>query len=147
MLLGAACGPLALYLLVTEEEAQPAALAAQPDHRTGTAGDFASLYVASWLRGESLDFFNPALSSEDSGLLVERVSAVRASDRGAGLFDVVVAADLVEYLVGSEEQFRPVGLRFYSVGVSADEDGDMIALGLPSQIAAPPAAAAVPVVV
>ena len=93
--------------------------------------------------GDDLTFFNPALASEPSGLLVERVGAVRATESGRGLFDVVVAADLVEYVEGSEEQFRPVGLRFYAVGVAAELDGDLTVLGVPSVVEAPATAATI----
>ena len=138
---GTMCGPVALWLTLTDDD-EPASgpTVDLPDHRAGVAGQFASLFVASWLRGEELGFFHPALTADDSGLLVERTAAVRTTERGAGLFDVVVAADLVEYLEGSEEQFRPVGLRFYAVGVSADTDGDLVALGRPAVIEAPPSA-------
>ncbi len=141
VLAGTICGPIALWLTLTDDE-QPASGPSVdlPDHRAGVAGQFASLFVASWLRGEELGFFHPALTADDSGLLVERTAAVRTTERGSGLFDVVVAADLVEYLEGSEEQFRPVGLRFYAVGVSAAADGDLVALGPPAVVEAPTSA-------
>ncbi len=138
VLAGAVCGPVALYLTLTDDDPAVTGPAIDlPDHRAGVAGQFASLFVAGWLRGEDLSFFNPTLSAEESGLLVERVGAVRTTERGQGLFDVVVAADLVEYLEGSEEQFRPLGLRFYAVGVSTDADGDLLALGAPSLVETP----------
>ncbi len=147
VLAGALSGFAALYLTLTDDDAVGAAPVLDlPDQRVGVAGDFASMFVAGWLRGDDLAFFNPTLRAEASGLLVERVGPVRTTERGDGLFDVVVAADLVEFLEGSEEQFRPVGLRFYAVGVSADGDGDLLALGAPSLVEAPVAAAgAVPV--
>ena len=145
---GAICGPVALALALTDEE--PAEVAPSidlPDERAGVAGQFAALFVAGWLRGDELGFFNPALVAEESGLLVERVGAVRTTERGRGLFEVIVAADLVEYMESSEEQFRKLGLRFYAVGVSADGSGDLVALGAPSVVEAPgPAAVAAPVI-
>lgn len=148
VLAGSACGPLALYWARSNDGGAPQAPVDHPDGRAGVVGDFASLFVAGWLRGDDLTFFNPTLRSEESGMLVERVAPVRTEERGAGLFDVVVAADVVEFLSGSEEQFRPVGLRFYAVGVAAEDDGTMAVLGLPSMVAAPATApAAVPVVV
>lgn len=148
VLAGAICGPVALYLAVTDTDDSGAAPTLDlPDERAGVAGQFASLFVAGWLRGDDLGFFNPTLAAEESGLLVERVGAVRTTERGRGLFEVVVAADLVEYIESSEEQFRPIGLRFYAVGVSADGDGDLLALGAPSVVEAPTAAlAATPVI-
>jgi hypothetical protein len=141
VLAGAACGPLALYLQRSQPATAGTATITLPDHRAGVVGDFASLFVAAWLRGDDLGFFNPNLRADDSGLLVERVAPVRTVERGPGLFDVVVAADVVEYLAGSEEQFRPVSLRFYAVGVTADSDDNLAALGLPAVVAAPPSAA------
>ncbi len=137
VLTGAACGPLALYLVLTTEDETTSTSLDYPDSRAGVAGDFASLFVAGWLRGDDLRFFNPTLVSVESGLLVERVAPVRTVERGNGLFDVVVAADVVEFVSGSEEQFRPVDLRFYAVGVSADDRGDLSVLGLPAVVAAP----------
>lgn len=147
VLLGAASGPVALYLVVTADEPAVQSQLDLPDSRAGVVGDFASLFVASWLRGDDLRFFNPTLGSDESGLLVERVEAIRTIERGRGMFDVVVAADLVEYLSGSEEQFRPVGLRFYAVGVTAEESGALAVLGLPALVSAPTTAQPVPMVV
>ncbi len=147
VLVGAASGPAALYLAVTDDEPVAGPQLDVPDVRVGVAGQFAALFVASWLRGEELSFFNPTLGSEDSGLLVERVGPVRTTERGSGLFDVVVAADLVEFVSGSEEQFRPVGLRFYAVGVAASDNGDLTVLGPPGVVAGPDAAPPVPPVV
>ncbi len=143
VLAGAACGPAALYLLATTEDETGIQQLDFPDSRAGVAGDFASLFVASWLRGDDLRFFNPTLTAAESGLLVERVAPVRTIERATGLFDVVVAADLVEYLSGSEEQFRQLGLRFYAVGVSADADGNLTVLGLPGVVTAPGAASTI----
>ena len=143
VLAGVASGPPALYLALTAEDRVVEPTLDLPDNRLGVAGQFASLFVAGWLRGDDLTFFNPALASEPSGLLVERVGAVRATESGRGLFDVVVAADLVEYVEGSEEQFRPVGLRFYAVGVAAELDGDLTVLGVPSVVEAPATAATI----
>lgn len=140
VLIGAASGPLALYLAMTREAPAAESTVELPDSRAGVAGEFASLFVASWLRGDGLGFFHPTLQSTDSGLLVERVGAVRTTERGRGMFDVVVAADLVEFVSGSEEQFRPVGLRFYAVGVTAEDTGSMTVLGLPAVVEAPDAA-------
>lgn len=137
VLVGAACGPVALYLTVTDDGDALQTQFDHPDSRAGVAGDFASLFIAGWLRGDDLRFFNPALSSNESGLLVERVAPVRTVERGRGLFDVIVAADVVEYVSGSEEQFRPVDLRFYAVGVAAEESGNMAVLGLPAVVTAP----------
>ncbi|MEM7275821.1 MAG: conjugal transfer protein [Actinomycetota bacterium] len=137
VLAGAAAGPIALYLTLTRDTPAPATTLDQPDGRGGVAGEFAALFVAGWLRGDDLGFFNPTLTAEDSGLLVERVAPVRTTERGQGMFDVVVAADVVEYLAGSEEQFRPAGLRFYAVGVASDAVGDMTVLGLPALVEAP----------
>lgn len=144
VLVGALCGPVALFLVLTADDAAENPVLDLPDARAGVAGQFASLFVAGWLRGDDLAVFNPGLDSEDSGLLVERVGAVRTTDRGGGLFDVVVAADVVEYLESSEEQFRPLGLRFYSVGVTADTDGALLALGPPAVVEAPASAEVVP---
>lgn len=147
VLLGALCGPVALYLTLTADDESAAPTVDVPDSRAGVAGEFASLFVASWLRGDDLGFFHPTLSAEDSGLLVQRVGAVRAAERGPDLFDVVVAADVIEYLEASEEQFRPLGLRFYGVGVAADGTGGLTVLGMPAVIEAPDGAAlATPVV-
>ncbi len=145
---GALCGPVALYLTLTGDAASTSDSELDlPDARSGVAGQFAAMFVASWLQGDNIDFYNPTLQSTDSGLLVERVAAVRTIDRGDGLFDVVVAADLVEFLEASEERYRPVGLRFYSVGVGADDDGALIVFGPPSVVAAPSTGAlAAPVV-
>lgn len=138
VLAGAICGPIALWLTLTApDDLGTAPTLDVPDERAGVAGQFASLFVAGWLRGDDLGFFNPNLVAEESGLLVERVAAVRTTERGRGLFEVVVAADLVEFIESSEEQFRPVGLRFYAVGVSADGDGDLLALGTPALVEAP----------
>lgn len=137
VLAGVASGPPALYLALTAEDRIAEPTLDLPDTRAGVAGQFASLFVAGWLRGDDLTFFNPALSSEPSGLLVERVGAVRTTESGRGLFDVVVAADLVEYVESSEEQFRPVGLRFYAVGVAAEAGGELTVLGVPSVVEAP----------
>ncbi len=137
VLAGAVCGPVALYLVMTDTDPAIQTQLDIPDGRTGVAGEFASLFVASWLRGDDLQTFNPALASTDSGLLVERVGAVRTTERGQGMFDVVVAADLVEFVSGSEEQFRPIGLRYYAVGVAAAESGDLTVLGLPAVVEAP----------
>ena len=142
VLLGAACGPPALYLALFGGDADLPVASVQPDSRAGVVGDFASLFVAGWLRGDDLTFFNPTLSAGESGVLVERVAPVRTEERGPGLFDVVVAADVVEYVSGSEEQFRPVGLRFYAVGVLVDDDGDTVVLGLPAMVTAPDVATA-----
>jgi hypothetical protein len=141
VLAGAACGPVALYLAATADAAEADTNLELPDSRAGVAGEFAALFVASWLRGDSLTFFSPVLASTDSGLLVERVGAVRTTERGSGMFDVVVAADLVEFVSGSEEQFRPVGLRFYAVGVAAEDSGNMSVLGLPAVVEPPDSAA------
>lgn len=137
VLAGALCGPIALWLVLTAEDQAADPVLDLPDSRAGVAGQFASLFVAGWLRGDDLTVFNPALRAEDSGLLVERVGAVRTTERARGLFDVVVAADVIEYLESSEEQFRPLGLRFYAVGVAADPDGDLLVLGPPSVVEAP----------
>lgn len=137
VLVGAVCGPLALYLTLARQTPEANTSIDLPDSRAGVAGEFAALFVASWLRGDNLDFFSSSLQSVDSGLLVERVGAIRTTERGRGMFDVVVGADLVEFVSGSEEQFRPVGLRFYAVGVAAEENGDMTVLGLPSVVEAP----------
>jgi hypothetical protein len=137
VLVGAACGPVALYLVATDDDTSGPLQFDMPDSRAGVAGDFASLFVASWLRGDDLRFFNPTLRADGSGLLVERVAPVRTVERASGLFDVVVAADVVEYLAGSEEQFRQLGLRFYAVGVRAEADGDLSVLGLPAVVTAP----------
>ncbi|MGH1489749.1 MAG: hypothetical protein ACRBK7_10195 [Acidimicrobiales bacterium] len=137
VLIGAACGPAAIYMLWTAEEVTGQQQLDLSDSRAGVAGDFASLFVASWLRGDDLRFFNPTLSANDSGLLVERVAPVRTIERAPGLFDVVVAADLVEYLSGSEEQFRNLGLRFYAVGIAVQADHNLSALGLPAVVTAP----------
>ncbi|MGI9595730.1 MAG: hypothetical protein ACR2QK_06200 [Acidimicrobiales bacterium] len=147
VLAGAACGPPALYLTLTAEDETGQTQLGHPDSRAGVAGDFASLFVAAWLRGDDLRFFNPLLSSEESGLLVDRVAAVRTVERGRGLFDVVVAADVVEFVSGSEEQFRPVDLRFYAVGVGAEDDGNMVVLGPPGVVAAPDVADTLPTAV
>lgn len=148
VLAGAVCGPIALWLTLTgADEVGTTPALDLPDERAGVAGQFASLFVAGWLRGDDLGFFNPSLVAEESGLLVERVAAVRTTERGRGLFEVVVAADLVEFIESSEEQFRPVGLRFYAVGVSADGNGDLLALGAPSLVEAPATAAPVTPVV
>ncbi|MEL6982219.1 MAG: conjugal transfer protein [Actinomycetota bacterium] len=148
VLAGAICGPVALYLTLTDEDATGVGPTIDlPDERAAVAGQFASLFVAGWLRGDDLGFFNPTLAANESGLLVERVATVRTTERGQGLFDVVVAADLVEFIEGSEEQFRPVGLRFYAVGVSADDDSNLLALGAPALVEAPDTAApATPVI-
>ena len=140
VLAGAACGPVALYLVATADDQTTTTSLDLPDARGGVAGEFAALFVASWLRGDNLTFFSPTLTSTDSGLLVERVGAVRTTERGSGMFDVVVAADVVEFVSGSEEQFRPAGLRFYAVGVVAEESGNMSVLGLPAVVEAPDAA-------
>lgn len=147
VLAGTICGPVALYLVMAQNDPAVQTKLDIPDARAGVAGEFASLFVASWLRGDDLAAFNPALSSTESGLLVERVGAVRATERGQGMFDVVVAADLVEFVSGSEEQFRPIGLRYYSVGVSAVETGDMAVLGLPSVVETPLSAPPLPLAV
>lgn len=147
VLTGAACGPLALYLTLTAEQGSEAPDIQIPDHRAGVAGEFASLFVAGFLRGDDLTFFNPTLRANESGLLVERVAAVRTTERGQGMFDVIVAADAVEYVAGSEEQFRPIGLLFYSVGVSADGNGDLTVLGLPSAVAEPTPAEGFPMAI
>lgn len=139
VLLGALCGPVALWLVLTADDPTTDSVVDLPDSRAGVAGQFASLFVAAWLRGDDLAVFNPTLTTEDSGLLVERVGAFRTTERSRGLFDVVVAADVIEYLESSEEQFRPLGLRFYAVGVTADPDGDLLVLGPPSVVEAPPA--------
>lgn len=145
---GTICGPVALYLVVTaDERSSDQIIPDPPDARAGLAGQFASLFVAGWLGGDDLTFFHPEMTADDSGLLVDRVAAVRTTERGQGLFDVVVAADLVEYLEGSEERFRPVGLRFYAVGVAADDTGDLVVMGPPAAIAQPlPATPVIPVV-
>jgi hypothetical protein len=143
VLAGAASGPPALYLALTADDQVAGPVLELPDTRAGVAGQFASLFVAGWLRGDDVSFFNPSLSSTPSGLLVERVGAVRTTESGRGLFDVVVAADLIEYVEGSEEQFRPIGLRFYAVGVAADGTGDLAVLGPPSVVEAPDAAGAI----
>jgi hypothetical protein len=144
VLAGAICGPVALYLTLTDENTAGVAPTVDlPDERAAVAGQFASLFVAGWLRGDDLSFFNPSLSAAESGLLVERVGTVRTTERGNGLFDVVVAADLVEFIESSEEQFRPVGLRFYAVGVSADAEGNLLALGAPALVEAPDTGVAV----
>lgn len=140
VLVGAACGPAALYFVMTAEDETYSGQIDVPDSRAGVAGDFASLFVASWLRGDDLRFFNQNLAAGESGLLVERAVPVRTIERATGLFDVVVATDLVEYLSGSEEQFRQLGLRFYAVGVSAEPDGDLTVLGLPAVVTTPTAA-------
>ncbi len=142
VLLGAASGPVALWLTLNRDQPPAESRLDYPDSRAGTAGEFASLFVASWLRGDDLGFFNQNLTADDSGLLVERVGAVQTIERGRGLFDVVVAADLVEFISGSEEQFRPIGLRFYSVGVALDDDDDLVVLGLPSVVTRPATAQA-----
>lgn len=147
VLIGAASGPPALYLALNNRQTSSEVEVILPDVRAGVAGEFAALFVAAWLRGDDLGFFNRTLTSTESGFLVERVGAVRTAERGQGMFDVVVAADLVEFISGSEEQFRPVGLRYYAVGVAADDAGDMAVLGLPSVVAAPPVAESVSAVV
>ena len=146
VLAGAAAGPVALYLTLTADDA-PIAATPQLETRGGVAGQFAALFVAGWLRGDDLGFFNPTLAAEDSGLLVERVAPVRTTERGQGMFDVVVAADVVEFVAGSEEQFRPAGLRFYAVGVAADQDGDLTVLGLPGLVEAPRASPTLPMAI
>jgi hypothetical protein len=140
VLAGAACGPVALFVALSDDDAAATVDLDLPDGRAGVAGEFASLFVAAWLRGDDLSFFNPAIGAEDSGLLVERVGAVRTTELGPGLFDVIVAADVIEYLEGSEEGYRPLGLRFYGVGVAADGDGALSVLGPPSVVEAPAAA-------
>ncbi|MEM7323437.1 MAG: conjugal transfer protein [Actinomycetota bacterium] len=145
--LGAACGPVALYLAVTDDERSAVPQIQLPDHRAGVAGEFASLFVAAFLRGDDLTFFNPALRANESGLLVERVAAVRTTERGEGLFDVIVAADAVEFVAGSEEQFRPIGLLFYAVGVNVDRNGNLGVLGLPSTVAQPDPAEGYPMAI
>ena len=145
--IGAACGPVALYLALTHSDTSEAPDIQIPDHRAGVAGEFAALFVAGFLRGDDLTFFNPTLRANESGLLVERVAAVRTTERGQGMFDVIVAADAVEYVAGSEEQFRPVGLLFYSVGVNADANGNLAVLGLPSAVAEPRAADGFPMAI
>lgn len=145
--LGAACGPVALYLAVTDDEPSAVPQIQLPDHRAGVAGEFASLFVAAFLRGDDLTFFNPALRANESGLLVERVAAVRTTERGEGLFDVIVAADAVEFVAGSEEQFRPIGLLFYAVGVNVDRNGNLGVLGLPSTVAQPDPAEGYPMAI
>jgi hypothetical protein len=147
--LGAACGPVALWLAVTNSErAVTTAAVEQPDVRGGLVGPFAALFVAGWLRGDDVTFFNPGLAAVDTGLLVDRSGPARVTDRGQGVFEVIVATDLVEFVEGSEEQYRALGLRFYAVGVAADDADNLVVLGPPAVVEAPePAVAPTPYVV
>jgi hypothetical protein len=152
VLSAALTGPLALYLSVrafgdggSPTDDQPVAGLAADHH--GSVGPFAALFVSAWLSGDDLTVFNPTLIGEPTGLLVDQVAPVRVSSSSPGFFDVVVAAEAIEYLPASEEEYRQLGLRFYAVGVETTPEGQLLALGAPAVVAAPEAPVAAPLAV
>lgn len=135
---GAAAGVAAL---AADRAPAPPTPVQLPDRPAGV-GDWAELFVATWLAAgegdtERLEMFTGTQADLQAGreqLYPARTATVGVDDAGAGAWTVTVAADLLRAHAGGWE---PAGLRFYEVGV-VEADGQLAATGLPGQVAAPP---------
>jgi hypothetical protein len=143
LVVGSLSGPLALLASMRPIAVQ-AAGQSQQSSSLGAQG-FAELYVAAYLgqAGEAQPnavkaFFpgDPDLTGVTAGqFYVARTVAVAADQKAPGYWAVTVAADLLETVKG---KLRPLGIRYYAVGVSSDGRG-YVATSLPAQVEAPPA--------
>lgn len=142
-----ACGAGAGVASLTLHANTAAATApAAPPTPTTPAEGFAELYVAAYLgraghgTEDAIAAFYPAtvaLADVTPGAVwVARTAAVTAEEESPGYWAVTVAADV---LTAGEDGWNPATLRYYTVGV-AEVGGALTATGLPSQVAAPPAA-------
>lgn len=123
--------------------ARAAAPVAKPPAPTVGPQGFAELFVATFLGAgqgteDSLRPFYPQgaeLRDVRPGVLyAARTTTLDAHAVGERYWSVTVAADV---LSTSTEGYRPVGVRFYQVGVAGSPDGGFVATSLPAQVPAP----------
>ena len=128
----------------------PAARAAPPAPKppapTVGAEGFAELYVAAFVAaGQGTEdslrpYFPQTVELRDvrpGALYVARTATVEARSVGERYWAVTVAA---EVLSSGADGYRPLGTRFYQVGVAGSADGGLVATSLPAQVPAPPGA-------
>lgn len=136
-----------IFAALLGRPAKATAAATVPPSPVGPAG-WAQLYVAAFLAAgdttsASLSPFladPPSLSGVNSNTLAASSTvALDATVAGPQYWSVTVAAQ-VEGASPSGGDWRPLGVRYYTVGV-VDQAGRYIATGLPAEVAAPAAAA------
>jgi hypothetical protein len=143
VVVGSLSGPLALLASLRPMPAQ-AIGQRQPPSSLGAQG-FAELYVATYLSQAGEDHPDAAkgfypndvdLTGVAPGqLYLARTTAVAAEQQASGYWAVTVAADVLETVKG---KLRPLGIRYYQVGVYSDGHG-YVATSLPAEVQAPPA--------
>ena len=144
VLIGAATGPLALLQAARSARAGTGAATAAPPSPVAASG-FAELFVAAWLNQgdpdhpDTLAAFDPYVTAEDlTGMVPGQLYAARtvtidATPAGPDYWAITVAAEVLQSVKGS---LRPVGTRYYGVGVQV-AGGRFIATSLPEQIKPP----------
>lgn len=120
----------------------------QPQHQAPPAGaaGFAELYVIAYLSGDGDELSRfypgaPSLESMTAGAHVARhAAAVESVTVDDGYWLVTVAADVLDL---TDAGYVAAGLSYFRVGV-VDDGGRLVAVSLPSRVAAPPARPAPP---
>lgn len=143
------CGPLALVVGFTSMQVKPVAAQAVVDHRLTpvqqSTGEYAAGFVAAWL-SSTRDNPSPLaayVASSSVKLLSTQpwayrdltVASVDVTD-GSDLVSVVVAANVEELDMESEDGATIWPRRYFAVTVNASEAG-LSVIGLPAPVAAP----------
>lgn len=109
-------------------------------------GGFAELYLATYLSGTATDLalFLPAAPNVEAmtpaARYVTQTATIEISATASDYWGVVVAADVLALDDGG---YVPAGIQYYQVGV-VNDGGRLVAAGLPSRVAAPPARSVAP---
>lgn len=147
-------GPVAALLVATQLSAigdrldtLTATTSAEVPPATSAVEGYAELFIAAYLSAgeDSADALSPFMDGVDlDGVVAGSWSAVRTTSLGAqevspGYYAVTIAAGVVA--ADPESDGRPVGLRYFSVGV-VDTPAGWVVIGPPALIPPPPRAAA-----